>query len=236
MGPEPGVRQPTNHTSAEGPQQDQRGQSGSNRDSTPLANAGLVPAPPADGNNAATPSAQTKGPLSPRRELPSRGAEPGVAIRRLEAIRQTERAKDLSPSALALINNSWRRSTSKNYDSAWSRWSEWTKQHELDERSPSPQQVANYLAEMFEQGVSYASLANARSAISQTVDSPQPLGESWQVTRVMKGAAARKPPLPRYNEAWDLDLLINWVVGLKPDNLERKRTRALVLLMIELIA
>ena len=70
--------------------------------------------------------------------------------------------------------------------------------------------VLNFLAELFEQGYQYRSLNSYRSAISsvhEKVDGVE-VGKHPLVARMLKGAFNKRPPRPKYESIWQVDLVL----------------------------
>lgn len=196
------ICQPSNSPLDTDTTEDSPGESRSNHHRSLVANTTMVSSLTAPSHLRTVHPTQVGLDISTRETLAASGAQHKMDLRRLEDIRRSSRAKDLSPTALALIMNSWRTSTSKNYNSAWKLWAEYAEDNEIDPLQPTSQEVANYLAALFLEGKSSASIANARSAISQTVDAKTPLGESWPVRMVMRGIQASVPLHPKYSTIW----------------------------------
>ena len=68
--------------------------------------------------------------------------------------------------------------------------------------------ILNFLAELFEQGYQYRSLNSYRSAISsvhEKVDGFE-VDKHPLVSWMLKGAFNKRPPRPKYESIWDVDL------------------------------
>lgn len=77
--------------------------------------------------------------------------------------------------------------------------------------------MLQFLTKLFEEGLSYSSLNSARAALSSFAVIPNgegTIGSHALVARFMRGVFNLKPPLPRYEEIWDvkpvLNLLRSW--------------------------
>jgi len=88
------------------------------------------------------------------------------SISRLEAFRDSCKTKQLSESSTRLLLSSWRKSKGKSYDSAWRKWASWCDQRKINPISCSTNHVVDFLAQQFDQGMSYNLLNVYRSAIS----------------------------------------------------------------------
>ena len=72
----------------------------------------------------------------------------------------------LSDGAQQLVQRSWRSSTQRHYEIHLRRWREYCSRTEVDWMRAQPSDCANFLAELFEQGLGYSSINTARSAVS----------------------------------------------------------------------
>ena len=136
--------------------------------------------------------------------------EPSSASR-LEAFRESCKTNQLSESSTRLLLSSWRNSTGKSYDSAWRKWASWCDQRKIPPISCSANQVVDFLAEQFDRGMSYSSLNVYRSAIS-SIHLPcegRPIGEHPLVSRVLRGAFTRRPPQPKHQAFWDVEVVLS---------------------------
>ena len=88
------------------------------------------------------------------------------SISHLEAFRDSCKTKQLSESSTRLLLSSWRKSKGKSYDSAWRKWASWCDQRKINPISCSTNHVVDFLAQQFDQGMSYNLLNVYRSAIS----------------------------------------------------------------------
>jgi site-specific recombinase XerD len=70
--------------------------------------------------------------------------------------------------------------------------------------------VANFLSSLFQRGYEYRTINNYRSAISafHSGVAGQKMGQQTLIKQVMKGVFNSRPPLPRYNETWDVDKVL----------------------------
>ncbi|KAM4721757.1 integrase/recombinase xerD homolog [Rhinophrynus dorsalis] len=121
-----------------------------------------------------------------------------------------------SESAQTLLAESWAPGTRAMYKSAWSAWSRWCVERNLDPVSTSPINVVNFLSTLFDSGKAYRTINSYRSAISAghiPIDGV-PVGQSVVVCRLMRGIRFSRPPQSRYQSLWNvndvLHLLDRW--------------------------
>ena len=76
--------------------------------------------------------------------------------------------------------------------------------------SPSHIDVAHFWAELYKSGVSHSTINLARSAVSAYLNIPgvDPTGSHLVVCRVVKGVFENRPSLPKYQETWDVDSVV----------------------------
>lgn len=97
---------------------------------------------------------------------PSSPAGP-PAVSGLEGYSQTLLTNGMSKKTADLLrSHSWRRGTEAAYNSAWKQWSSWCGQRKIDPVCSSLASIADYLTEFLNQGKSYRTINNHRSAIS----------------------------------------------------------------------
>ena len=66
-------------------------------------------------------------------------------------------------------------------------------------------EVLNFLAEIFDSGVSYSAVGTARSALSTFLwVEGKPAGTHPLVCWFLRGVFAERPALPRYEVTWDV--------------------------------
>lgn len=144
----------------------------------------------------------------------SRGSDPGKESEtsRLHGFWSTRPRlrQDLTPSATSLIQSSWRRGTEVNYGTYWRRWARWTREHSIQKLDPSIADVLNFLASMFDQGLSWNSIGGARSALSSTlapIDGFK-IGDHPAVSRLVKGAFNLRPPIQKLVPSWSVNKVL----------------------------
>jgi hypothetical protein len=91
-------------------------------------------------------------------------SKPTVAVGGVISVGETGFCSGLSEEATFLVSQSVRESTQRKYDSCWKRFVVWSATQQIDPFTPSIESLANYLAAIFYQGLSPASLGVHRSA------------------------------------------------------------------------
>ena len=72
--------------------------------------------------------------------------------------------------------------------------------------------IANFLAELFEEGYQYRSRNAYRSAISSVYEKVdgEKVGKHPLFTCMLRGVFNKRPPRPKYNSIWDGDQVFTW--------------------------
>ena len=110
---------------------------------------------------------------------------------------------------------SWRQSTRKQYGTYLKKWQAFCRCRDLDSQCTSVENVVEYLSKLFHRlNLSYSAISCARSALASVITldkntctiSSHPL-----VIRFMKGVFHLRPPLPRYNNIWDVRVVLDYL-------------------------
>ena len=127
-------------------------------------------------------------------------------VSRVGYICQQCEGSHLSQTATDLVLSSWRDKSTKSYNSSFGNWAHCCSEQDRGPLSGPISDVANFLAELFEQGYQYSSLNAYRSAISSTHEKVDglPVGQHPTIVRILKGAYNKRPPLPKYSTTWDV--------------------------------
>lgn len=80
-------------------------------------------------------------------------------------------------------------------------------------------EVANYLADLFKSGLSYRTVNYYRSAISagHSLINDFSIGTDPLIHREMKGIRLKRPPKPKYDSLWNMNLIFE-LFSSWPDN------------------
>ena len=111
-----------------------------------------------------------------------------------------------------ILLSSWRKSTARQYDSAWRSWSGWCDSWKNNCFSTSIKNILTYLAHLFhEKCLQYRTINVDRSAISEfhiPIDGVV-IGKHPLVSKFMKGAFCLCPPEPKYFVPWGINQVLN---------------------------
>ena len=122
-------------------------------------------------------------------------------------------ALGLSPQVKELLLGSWKSGTKSSYDSAWKKWDSWCVSRQVNPFSAPLATVLDFLAWMLHQGFQYRTINVHRSAISSVLPYIEgiPVGQNPLVKQLFCGILQKNPPLPKYQFAWDLDLVLKFL-------------------------
>ena len=146
-------------------------------------------------------------------EQPSRHC---TSVSRVGCIRDRCQSDHLSETATELVLSSWRDKSKKSYNSSFNKWARWCEGWGRNPISGPISDVANFLAELFQEGYQYSSINIYRLSISTTHDRMDgyPIGQHPTVVRLLKGVFNKRPPLPRYTHTWDVSKVTSYISSL----------------------
>ena len=134
----------------------------------------------------------------------------------LDSFREQLTSEGISGDAAELISASRRKSTRSRYESAWRKWSSWCSQQEIDSICCPVNHILNFLSSKFKEGLQHGAIAGYMFAISAyhlPIDGFK-VGEHPRVSELMKGIFNKRPPQPKYNFIWDVDIVVNFIDGM----------------------
>ena len=155
-----------------------------------------------------------------------------------QVVRRFLHEQHVLPPAQDLIVNSWRASTRQRYESQLAKWQRYCVARDIDPVLPNLNHILNYLAFLFDSGLSYSSVNLAKSALCSVISLPgvENLSSHPLLKRLMRGVFNSRPTVPRYSYTWDVGLVLTYLrslgatVGLSLKSLTLKLTSLLVLL------
>ena len=127
-------------------------------------------------------------------------------------------AKDVPPPALAIIMNSWRNGTKKQYGVYLKKWQEFCILKDINMTFTRINDVLAFLASLKSSGLGYSAINTARGALSAllTISKRDTIGSHPLVVRFMKGVFESCPPQPRYTSTWDVGIVLNYLKTQSP--------------------
>ncbi|XP_063827850.1 uncharacterized protein LOC135077240 [Ostrinia nubilalis] len=189
------------------------------------------------------------GPSSPRHSGTIPHTEPGTSTHRHEnrdasapdprnmfggmaGIGWFDEIKGWSQEETSLLMSSWRKSTLNTYRPAWNKWKTWCGANSISYTSPSPEQVARYLAHLHnDEGLAYRTILVHKSVIATFTNTN--LSSNFFVKHILKAVSVAKekktkPPI------WNVKELLKCLENSAPDssNLYQVSRRAAILLLL----
>ena len=213
-----------------------RGEIDFNRSSMALSTM-VSPASVNDNRYSSSSSQVTRPPSKPERGLPSSIVERYTDASGVRHIRDKLQEAGVSEDAVELILNARREGTTKNYESAWSKWSLWCNSRGMDPFGAPLNIVLNYLSFLHNMNYKYRTIGVARSAISAYHD----LVDGFRVGRhpntiaLMDGVANVNPPHAKHSCTWDVELVLS-LFRSWPEKLSAKQLSQKLAILLGLIA
>uniref|UniRef100_A0A8D8SSL0 Tyr recombinase domain-containing protein n=1 Tax=Cacopsylla melanoneura TaxID=428564 RepID=A0A8D8SSL0_9HEMI len=136
----------------------------------------------------------------------------------------------------ALLLAAWRPSTRATYSRPWTRWTSWASSNSIDPFSPSPQDLARFLAFLHSSEHLALPTIHLHKSVVVTLSDPSRssfLSSHPLVSRMLKAVAASRPP-KQTRFVWEVSTLLNWISSHPPNELsffELSRHLALLLLL-----
>ena len=102
--------------------------------------------------------------------------------------------------------------TSWQYASYIARWKRYASKWGIHPVSPPVSQGVNFLAMLFQAGLSYSAICVARSVLSSYFECTdcQQFGEHKRVRQFIKGVFEKRPAFPKYSTTWDVNLVLEY--------------------------
>ena len=116
--------------------------------------------------------------------------------------------KGFSKQTRNLLQASWRKGTQKDYSCKFRKFNSWCSRREVDPYNASLTDAAEFLTELFSEGLQNRTIAGYRSMLS-SVMSPREqflVGHPY-ITRLIKGVFNSRPPKVVLLPEWDLPLV-----------------------------
>lgn len=161
-----------------------------------------------------------------------------VPIDCMVAIDQYYTAEGFSNKARTLLKSSWRAGTKQDYNSKYKRFSRWCNQREINVFSATVSQCADFLADLFHEGLQYRTISGYRSMLS-TILPPikdTPIGQHPHIIRILKGVFNERPPQTRLLPEWDLHLVLEMLQKSPFEPLSKANLKCLTYKTIFLVA
>ena len=157
--------------------------------------------------------------------MPEQSPRHFAPVSRVGCIRNSCHSGHLSETATDLVLSSWTDKSSRSYNSSFSKWACWCEQRDRNPILGPESDIANFLAELYQEGYQYSSINVYRSSISTNHDKVDGYlaGQHPTVVRLMKGVFNKRPPIPRHTYSWDVSKVTSYISSLDVnDNLSLK--------------
>ena len=101
--------------------------------------------------------------------------------------------------------------TQKDYSSKFNKFCSWCRTGKIDPYSATLTQVADFLTELFNNGLQYRTIAGYRSMLSAVLHpiGNIPVGQHPYIIRLLKGVFNSRPPSVRILPEWDLPVVLD---------------------------
>ena len=179
-----------------------------------MTNPKLVPRPPTSfrekSNHFAIKGILTKGSSKP---ISSSCPKSNNVIISVVCLTKSLAEEGISERASDFIVSSRREGTLSTYSSTWNKWVSWCVEQNVDPVRYNVNRILDFLAFLFESGYEYRAICKHRSAISALHNNIErrPAGEYPQVNSLITGASNNRPPQPKYNFIWYIQLLLDYL-------------------------
>ena len=129
----------------------------------------------------------------------------------LATIDRSFQEKGFSSKSRKLLSASWRLGTQKDYSSKFNKFCSWCRTGKIDPYSATLTQVADFLTELFNNGLQYRTIAGYRSMLSAVLHpiGNIPVGQHPYIIRLLKGVFNSRPPSVRILPEWDLPVVLD---------------------------
>ncbi|WAQ94141.1 hypothetical protein MAR_006612 [Mya arenaria] len=133
-------------------------------------------------------------------------------------IRRSYEKRNLSEKSINIIMASWRKTTQKQYSTNINRWIHFCREREIDPLQTPIEYCIEFLTELYDLGLSYATLNTARSALSSLCKKQDGynVGSHPLVIRFLSGVYNLGPTKPKYKETWDVSKVLCYLKTLTP--------------------
>lgn len=116
----------------------------------------------------------------------------------------------LSKEVAEFVADSWELGTKKMYNTYLKYWHTYALSKNVNLDKPKISSICGFLIDLYKNGYEYGSINAARCALSvmyPNYQDGQSVGKSYYVCRVLRAIALKRPPKPKYEEFWDVNLV-----------------------------
>ena len=128
----------------------------------------------------------------------------------LASLDRNFQTEGFSKSARNLLTASWRKGTQRDYSKKFDKFNSWCTEKQINPYSATLNQVADFLAFLFESGLQYRTISGYRSMLSAVLPPVQncPVGQHPHISRLIKGVFHSRPPKTKLLPEWDLEIVL----------------------------
>lgn len=119
--------------------------------------------------------------------------------------------------AVDLVLASLAPSTIKQYTTELKKWHQYCDTLGISSLDVSRPSVLDFLTSLFEAGASYGTINLVCSALS-IISGNDHIGDNPMVCRLIKGVFRLKPPRPKYNYTWDVNIVLDHLQSKCPNS------------------
>ena len=173
--------------------------------------------------------------MATSRARPGSYTKPNNPTTILSCVWKLLKSRDLSDTAADIILQSWRNGTKKQYTTYLRQWEKYCSEQNIDPVSATVTQGINFLGDLYEkQHLSYSALNTARSALSLVIFPPEgsTFGNHPLVCQLLRGVFTARLSLPRYQDIWDVAIVLRYLKTLHPPSKLTLRELTLKLTML----
>lgn len=137
----------------------------------------------------------------------------------LSLVRKGLQDKGISDTAQEILMQSWRHGTKKQYRVYLQKWDFFAGRRDINPIQATVNHLLDFLTELHQDGLGYSGINTARSALSAAVTVEGWSGEAGKhplVRRLVKAVFQIKPVFPRYQQTWDVDIVLSHLKTLHP--------------------
>ena len=182
-----------------------------NTDSTSVAQEALVhrTSSISSGLSMKTASAEKSVTSAKKQNKPSKSRS--IQLDCLASLNRNFKEKGFSKKARELLTASWRKGTQKDYTSKFKKFCSWCRTRKIDSYSASLTEVADFLSDLFAEGLQYRTVAGYRSMLSSVLSPINniPVGQHPYIIRLLKGVFNSRPPKSKLLPELDLPKVLN---------------------------
>lgn len=142
---------------------------------------------------------------------------------------------DFSHGISALILDSWRPSTKKQYSSYLLKWNSYCAENQCNPSTPKTDSVLGFLYSLFCKGLGYSSINTAKSALISLADLANCDLQKMLLDRFMKGVFHNRPSLPKYQHTWDINIVLGYLKQFKLSEINLKMLTIKTLMLLALL-